>query len=606
MCFGAKIGLENAMHHTVVDTASAILGQGITNAAASISEALQGAKLQSSIASVKEAGGKDGYIDMSVAMARGKTAAEKSMLESYPDEESYVAAQRREGTRKGIGDYVKNIQAVAPEQIENTIKTILNNPRLSDEERESVKNSLIKSNLIDKEGKINYDPENYIRAMATYKAGSQTDDARVTIGGVTHSLDRDIIANTTRISTDASEVHHTGDGINYHNGLSGNVKQAMIEKATGANLAHLGKDADGNEASGAKLVAEYVGAALIAGATVNGISKKYTGKGIIDNVKSATHKLRGNLDEALDNPDNHQNGNNANSTPNKTDKIVHNKTPSINDYLTGNYNKKSAQTKSWSKEIGKSFLKTKAGKLIGGAAAVVGLSSLAGAAEEGYEGYMGDNHTTVPPQSADTSMSTTDAAVILGTSAVVNGATAMYGAAELKAAQQTTGKLLAKEGSKFAGKAASKLMPGVGLAFGIKYAADEFEKGNYGRATFEMLSGVASLVPGIGTLASAAIDMGLATESVLNPEQETERLSRIANSKSELVGTAALGALATSNQRTVEHQIAGDHVIRKLRKGEAITRDELIATGADPQVVNTLPLSENGTIDQMNVNKYLL
>ena len=105
---------------------------------------------------------------------------------------------------------------------------------------------------------------------------------------------------------------------------------------------------------------------------------------------------------------------------------------------------------------------------------MIGLTSLAGAAEEGYEGYMGDNHATTPPQAEGSSMSTTDAAVIMGTATVANGATAMYGAAELKATEQTAGKLLAKDGTKFAGKMASKLVPGVGLAVGKKKA----EKGS--------------------------------------------------------------------------------------------------------------------------------
>ncbi len=131
-------------------------------------------------------------------------------------------------------------------------------------------------------------------------------------------------------------------------------------KSKGANLAHLTTDADGNEASGAKLVAEYVGAALIAGATVNGISKKYTGKGIWGNIRDVGEKSRRFLSgekESMNEPTNHQNGKNPKESSQKITK--HDKTPSINDYLTGNYNKKSAQTKSWYKEISTPWLKAK-------------------------------------------------------------------------------------------------------------------------------------------------------------------------------------------------------------------------------------------------------
>jgi hypothetical protein len=59
---------------------------------------------------------------------------------------------------------------------------------------------------------------------------------------------------------------------------------------------------------------------------------------------------------------------------------------------------------------------------------------------------------------------------------------------------------------KGAGKLAGKLLPGVGLAFGAKDAYDRYQKGDYLGAGLAGLSGVASLVPGVGTAASLGLD----------------------------------------------------------------------------------------------------
>ena len=78
-------------------------------------------------------------------------------------------------------------------------------------------------------------------------------------------------------------------------------------------------------------------------------------------------------------------------------------------------------------------------------------------------------------------------------------------------AGEKAGATLAKDAAKTgllkgAGKIAGKLMPGVGLAFGAKDAYDRYKQGDYLGAGLSGLSGVASLVPGIGTAASIGLD----------------------------------------------------------------------------------------------------
>ena len=57
-----------------------------------------------------------------------------------------------------------------------------------------------------------------------------------------------------------------------------------------------------------------------------------------------------------------------------------------------------------------------------------------------------------------------------------------------------------------AGKAVAKALPGVGLALGAKDAYDRFQKGDYTGAGIAGLSGVTSLIPGIGTAATLGLD----------------------------------------------------------------------------------------------------
>lgn len=60
--------------------------------------------------------------------------------------------------------------------------------------------------------------------------------------------------------------------------------------------------------------------------------------------------------------------------------------------------------------------------------------------------------------------------------------------------------------AKLAGKALGKAIPGVGLAFGAADAYDRAKKGDYVGAGMAGASGLASLIPGIGTAAALGLD----------------------------------------------------------------------------------------------------
>ena len=85
----------------------------------------------------------------------------------------------------------------------------------------------------------------------------------------------------------------------------------------------------------------------------------------------------------------------------------------------------------------------------------------------------------------------------------------------LKTGESIGGEELGKAGSKAAGKALGKrivkFIPGVGLVLGSKFAYDKFQKGDYYGSGIELASGIAGLVPGLGTLASVGLDTVSAT-----------------------------------------------------------------------------------------------
>ena len=81
-------------------------------------------------------------------------------------------------------------------------------------------------------------------------------------------------------------------------------------------------------------------------------------------------------------------------------------------------------------------------------------------------------------------------------------------------ATKTIGKTVGKTAAKTAGKSLIKKIPGVGLVAGLAFAADRLMKGDLAGAGLEVASGAASLLPGIGTGASLAIDAGIAARDI--------------------------------------------------------------------------------------------
>lgn len=79
-----------------------------------------------------------------------------------------------------------------------------------------------------------------------------------------------------------------------------------------------------------------------------------------------------------------------------------------------------------------------------------------------------------------------------------------------------------KLGAKGIGKSIAKKIPGIGLIAGLGFGIDRLMKGDMLGAGGEVLSGLASLVPGIGTAASVGIDAALMARDIKKSGEEDE------------------------------------------------------------------------------------
>ena len=94
----------------------------------------------------------------------------------------------------------------------------------------------------------------------------------------------------------------------------------------------------------------------------------------------------------------------------------------------------------------------------------------------------------------------------------------------LEGAGKTAGKTAAKAGGKGLFKSLLKKIPGVGLLAGGAFAVDRLLNGDFTGALGELSSGAASLIPGLGTAVSTAIDAGLVVKDIADVSSNTENI----------------------------------------------------------------------------------
>jgi hypothetical protein len=112
----------------------------------------------------------------------------------------------------------------------------------------------------------------------------------------------------------------------------------------------------------------------------------------------------------------------------------------------------------------------------------------------------------------------------------------------LKTAGKGVGKTVGKSLGKGAGKSVLKKIPFVGLGLGAAFAVDRLRKGDWGGALMELGSGAASMIPGVGTAVSTAIDVGLIAKDIGDAKKEQEQGE---------VTAAEVGKRVTKGQRVL-------------------------------------------------------
>lgn len=91
-----------------------------------------------------------------------------------------------------------------------------------------------------------------------------------------------------------------------------------------------------------------------------------------------------------------------------------------------------------------------------------------------------------------------------------------------KTAEKAVGKSVGKAATKGIGKSLVKKIPLVGALAGLGFAASRLANGDFLGAGGELLSGLTSLIPGMGTVASAAIDGALMARDMKNASDESK------------------------------------------------------------------------------------
>jgi hypothetical protein len=101
------------------------------------------------------------------------------------------------------------------------------------------------------------------------------------------------------------------------------------------------------------------------------------------------------------------------------------------------------------------------------------------------------------------------------------------GKTTLKTVAKKTGTNLgAKLGAKAVGKSLLKKIPVIGLLAGVGFGLQRALKGDFTGAALELASGAASMIPGIGTGVSVALDAGIATRDYKKATTASDFISR--------------------------------------------------------------------------------
>ena len=154
----------------------------------------------------------------------------------------------------------------------------------------------------------------------------------------------------------------------------------------------------------------------------------------------------------------------------------------------------------------------------------------------------------------------------------------------------------AKMSGKALGKSAMKKLPFVGVAAGAAFAMDRAEHGDFIGAALEFASGAVSMIPGIGTAASVAIDAALmkrdydaANQGSATPSEQIQAMNRYLQPMSnQEAGVSYIESVTPSDNRPA---------VTKAAQSGTLTKEQMLKSGTPTDIVERIPVNENGTVD---------
>ena len=190
-----------------------------------------------------------------------------------------------------------------------------------------------------------------------------------------------------------------------------------------------------------------------------------------------------------------------------------------------------------------------------------------------------------------------------------------------KVATKTATKVAVKSAGKGLGKSVLKKIPLVGLGLGAAFAIDRLRGGDWSGALMELGSGAASMIPGVGTAVSVALDAGLIAKDVVDAKNQeateggevTARKTggNISKGKPYLVGEDGPELFSPNISGSLLRAGATAETLKTLAEDESpnIIQMDLPAIKSAPPTVPTksVPANEVELISSVNtMNEYML
>ena len=156
-----------------------------------------------------------------------------------------------------------------------------------------------------------------------------------------------------------------------------------------------------------------------------------------------------------------------------------------------------------------------------------------------------------------------------------------------KVATKTATKVAVKSAGKGLGKSVLKKIPLVGLGLGAAFAIDRLRGGDWSGALMELGSGAASMIPGVGTAVSVALDAGLIAKDVVDAKNQE------ATESGEVTARKTGGNISKGKPYLVGE--GGPELFKPNISGS------LVRAGATAETLKTLAEDESPNIIQMDL-----